>query len=294
MAPEYSKASEALSPMVPLYAVDCDQDSNKRLCSEQGVQGFPTIKLYPRGGKSKSIGFEGGERIANNFFHWTSRNIPHDVKKLDNGADVITWTDSHSAKPQAVLLSSAKTIPLMWKALGNKYKDSIDFAILYDKSGKAAVKLGLEDEPNKDSKVLISPAGSSELVRYEGRLKYAPLDKHLKSVADGTAKFPESKQAINDDHSDAQSSGNTAQVVVDPSNVSTPNIPTEEEPTSPPLSPPSSTQPLMATEAEPTEVPPPVEPEDTGNILEAPHASAATESSTVSDGKAGVHTKDEL
>ena len=44
MAPEYAKAALGLYPLVPTYAVNCDKDSNKRLCSEQGVQGFPTIK----------------------------------------------------------------------------------------------------------------------------------------------------------------------------------------------------------------------------------------------------------
>lgn len=45
MAPEYSKAALGLHPLLPFYAVDCDDDKNKRLCSEQGVQGFPTIKV---------------------------------------------------------------------------------------------------------------------------------------------------------------------------------------------------------------------------------------------------------
>ena len=35
MAPEYSNAAKSLAPMVPLYAVDCDEESNKRLCAEQ-------------------------------------------------------------------------------------------------------------------------------------------------------------------------------------------------------------------------------------------------------------------
>ena len=35
MAPEYSKAAKSLHPMVPLYAVDCDAEPNKRLCGEQ-------------------------------------------------------------------------------------------------------------------------------------------------------------------------------------------------------------------------------------------------------------------
>jgi hypothetical protein len=35
MAPEYSKAAENLSPLIPFYAVDCDAELNKRLCAEQ-------------------------------------------------------------------------------------------------------------------------------------------------------------------------------------------------------------------------------------------------------------------
>ena len=44
MAPEFSKAALGVYPMIPFYAVDCDKQSNKRLCAEQGVQGFPTVK----------------------------------------------------------------------------------------------------------------------------------------------------------------------------------------------------------------------------------------------------------
>ncbi|KAG6335992.1 hypothetical protein ID866_3087 [Astraeus odoratus] len=35
MSPEYSKAAGTLSPLVPFYAVDCDADTNKALCSQQ-------------------------------------------------------------------------------------------------------------------------------------------------------------------------------------------------------------------------------------------------------------------
>lgn len=46
MAPEYSKAALGLHPLVPLYAVDCDAAKNKRLCADQGVKGFPTVKVF--------------------------------------------------------------------------------------------------------------------------------------------------------------------------------------------------------------------------------------------------------
>ena len=29
------KAAKSLDPMVPLYAVDCDAEENKRICAEQ-------------------------------------------------------------------------------------------------------------------------------------------------------------------------------------------------------------------------------------------------------------------
>ena len=56
MAPEYSKLAKLLTPMVPTYAVDCDAEANKRLCAEQGVQGFPTVKVCPLSAASPSVG----------------------------------------------------------------------------------------------------------------------------------------------------------------------------------------------------------------------------------------------
>ena len=34
--------------MVTVAAVDCDEDSNKKLCGKYGVKGFPTIKVTLR------------------------------------------------------------------------------------------------------------------------------------------------------------------------------------------------------------------------------------------------------
>ena len=45
LVPEYSKAAESLNPLISSYAVDCDEEANKRLCHEQDVKGFPTMKV---------------------------------------------------------------------------------------------------------------------------------------------------------------------------------------------------------------------------------------------------------
>ena len=46
MAPEFSKAALGVYPFITFYNVDCDDSKNKQLCSEQGVQGFPTVKVH--------------------------------------------------------------------------------------------------------------------------------------------------------------------------------------------------------------------------------------------------------
>ncbi len=32
--------------IVTMGAVDCDDNSNKKLCSSQGIKGYPTLKLF--------------------------------------------------------------------------------------------------------------------------------------------------------------------------------------------------------------------------------------------------------
>ncbi|KAI0690982.1 hypothetical protein BC835DRAFT_1417461 [Cytidiella melzeri] len=185
MAPEYSKAALGLYPLVPTYAVDCDKDSNKRLCSEQGVSGFPT--LYPRGGRGTPLVFDGPERTGSAFYYWAIRNIPHGIKKIYKLEDIPAWVEANADKPRAVLFNQGKGIPLLWSVLSNKYKDHIKFTVHRDRRGRSSVAWGLEKGEKGSSKVLLYPAGEKSFVRYEGLLKYDSLSKFFDSVVDGTA-----------------------------------------------------------------------------------------------------------
>ncbi|KAI8977179.1 hypothetical protein BDF20DRAFT_873406 [Mycotypha africana] len=46
LAPEWKKAAKNLKGLVSVAAINCDEDANKGLCSQYGIQGFPTIKVF--------------------------------------------------------------------------------------------------------------------------------------------------------------------------------------------------------------------------------------------------------
>ncbi|KDQ61467.1 hypothetical protein JAAARDRAFT_54832 [Jaapia argillacea MUCL 33604] len=181
MAPEYSKAAQGLDPLVPLYAVDCDEEKNKRLCGEQGVKGFPTVKLFPRGSQLPPQTFESNDRTASNFFYWASKKVPNNVKKITDVEDVDVWVSKNSKKPKALLLTPDKSTPLLWKVLSNKYRDSIAFGAMKDKNGKAAGALGFGKGGKEGKSVVVVYEGGKGGV-YQGKLKKEPLSKFFDSL----------------------------------------------------------------------------------------------------------------
>ncbi|KAJ7708692.1 thioredoxin-like protein, partial [Mycena rosella] len=189
MAPEYSKAALGLHPLLPLYAVDCDADKNKPLCAEQGVKGFPTVKLFPRGKEVPPVTYEGAERTASALYYFATRRIPAAYTKLYKTEDILPWVEETIDKRRTLLLTKDKKVPLLWKVLANKYNGQLEFGTHRDRKGKSSVALGYEagDLVKKESKVLIYSPGSTKAFRYEGINKLDSLSKFFDSVLDGTA-----------------------------------------------------------------------------------------------------------
>ncbi|KAJ3485273.1 hypothetical protein NLJ89_g11914 [Agrocybe chaxingu] len=99
MAPEYSKAAVGLHPLIPTYAVDCDAEKNKKLCANQDVKGFPTVKLFPRGKSLPPMLYE-QERTASGFYHFATRRVPRAFTKLSQVGEIASWVGkvrSHSS-----------------------------------------------------------------------------------------------------------------------------------------------------------------------------------------------------
>lgn len=48
LSPAYAKAASNLAGIAGQFsAIDCDNDTNKQICGQHGIKGFPTIKLFP-------------------------------------------------------------------------------------------------------------------------------------------------------------------------------------------------------------------------------------------------------
>ncbi|XP_006461719.1 hypothetical protein AGABI2DRAFT_118575 [Agaricus bisporus var. bisporus H97] len=165
MAAEMDQASEKLHPLIPTYAVDCDNEKNKALCAEEWVQKLPTVTLFPRGNTLTPTICP--ERKAAGVVKWTSSHIPDYTKE----------------ETTLLLLTKEKKVPLLWRVLANKYSGRLELAAHWDEHGQAANDLGLDS----NTKVLIYPAGDSKPVKYEGTTKYEPLTKFFDSILDGTA-----------------------------------------------------------------------------------------------------------
>lgn len=59
----------------------------------QEVQGFPTVKVFPRGGQLPGQRYEGGERTSSNLIKWASRSVPNKIKVLPSPDDIPEWLD---------------------------------------------------------------------------------------------------------------------------------------------------------------------------------------------------------
>lgn len=46
LAPDWKKAAKNLQGLVTLGAVNCDEDTNRGLCAQYEIKGFPTIKVF--------------------------------------------------------------------------------------------------------------------------------------------------------------------------------------------------------------------------------------------------------
>ncbi|ORY81876.1 hypothetical protein BCR37DRAFT_392932 [Protomyces lactucae-debilis] len=182
LAPTYEKVAASLKGMVNFAAVDCDNDSNKPLCGEYQVQGFPTIKIMipevDKNGKHsvRVEDYKGGRTVAA-IADFAVRLMPSRVRKLKSG-EISDFLSKENATTKVFLFSKKGATSSIYKSLSTSFDDAI-FAQVRNEVTDAVELFGVDTFP----KLLVVPGGQTEPVVYDGEMKLDPMRKFIAEYA---------------------------------------------------------------------------------------------------------------
>ena len=178
LKPAYEKAATSLSGLANVAAVNCDEDSNKPLCGQMGVQGFPTLKIVkPARKKGGKPGVEdyNGERSARGIKEAVLGKMPNLVTRVkDEGLEGFLGDKG----PRGLVFSEKALVPPVVKALAIDFKEGIQFGFARSGDKKTVERFGVKTFPA----VLLLPAGDGEPIKFEGEMKKADLVKFFSQI----------------------------------------------------------------------------------------------------------------
>lgn len=196
LKPAYEKAAKNLQGFANVAAVNCDEDENKQLCGQQGVQGFPTLKIFKPTKKAGKPGVEEyrGGRTAKDIVDAVIERIPNHVARLDD-KKFDGWLNNKNDTLKAVLFTDKGTISPLIKSVAIDFLGKITIGQIKSSEKEAAKSFGI----NKYPTLVLLPGGDHEGFVYEGLLKKEPITKFLSaftpSNAESAAKAAEEAQA---------------------------------------------------------------------------------------------------
>ncbi|KAI7850118.1 hypothetical protein BDC45DRAFT_519048 [Circinella umbellata] len=197
LVPDWKKAAKNLEGLAVLGAIDCDQDSNKPLCGQYEIKGFPTIKVFKperkidkrTGAMTKKPQDYPGARDAKSIVDYLLALQPSEVRfikgdpskvKSKKSMSIETFFETdNSTLPKALLFTDKAATSPLYKALSVEFGDGRMLVGEVKKSEKVLVKeYGVTSFPTL---FLTSPTGGH--VEYKGKLKYEPLSAFLNKHA---------------------------------------------------------------------------------------------------------------
>ncbi|RPB04418.1 thioredoxin-domain-containing protein [Choiromyces venosus 120613-1] len=165
LKPIYEKAARSLKGLAKVAAIDCDEENNKRLCGEYGVQGFPTLKVFKPGKKKGKPIVEDyqGARKAGAIVSHVAELIPNHVTRVTD-AKFDDFLSENNETAKAILFTNKGATTPLWKALAIDYLGTMGFAQIRDKEKRAVETFGITKYPT----VVLLPGGDEEGILYEG------------------------------------------------------------------------------------------------------------------------------
>lgn len=178
LKPAYEKAAKSLTGLAKVAAVNCDEESNKPLCGQMGVQGFPTLKIVRPGKKPGKPAVEDyqGARSAKAIVDAVVDKIPNHVKRLKD-SDYAAWMAEEG--PKAILFTDKGTVSALLKSVAIDFLGQVDVAQIRNKETEAVEAFEIEQFPT----LVLLPGGGKEPIEYDGELKKDAIVKFLSQVA---------------------------------------------------------------------------------------------------------------
>eukprot|EP00026_Physarum_polycephalum_P004811 Phypoly_transcript_04835.p1 GENE.Phypoly_transcript_04835~~Phypoly_transcript_04835.p1 ORF type:complete len:515 (+),score=100.79 Phypoly_transcript_04835:55-1545(+) len=121
LAPEWEKAATALKGKVPVAKVDCT--ANQELCGEQGVQGYPTLKLFRDGEASPLEVARKSEAIVT----FLTKELSPPVTILNTAAEVTSFVAANPLTAVAYLDNDHDDRWTAFKAVALKKRQALSF-----------------------------------------------------------------------------------------------------------------------------------------------------------------------
>ncbi|CUS15200.1 unnamed protein product [Tuber aestivum] len=165
LKPIYEKAAKSLKGLAKVAAIDCDEEKNKRLCGEYGIQGFPTLKVFKPGkrkGKPIVEDYQGARKAGAIVSH-VAELIPNHVARVTD-AKFDDFLSENNETAKAILFTNKGATTPLWKAIAIDYLGIMGFAQIRDKEKHAVETFGVIKYPT----VVLLPGGDAEGIVYEG------------------------------------------------------------------------------------------------------------------------------
>ncbi|KAF8424664.1 hypothetical protein EV426DRAFT_665433, partial [Tirmania nivea] len=187
LAPHYEKVAKNLKGIAKVAAINCDEEKNKPLCGSQGVQGFPTLKIFkPSSKKGKPIMEDyQGPRTAKAIVDAVVDRIPNHVTRLTSDK-VNDWLTKNNETTKGVLFTPKGTTSALYRALAIEFLGRAEFAQIRDKEEDAVKLFGVEKFPT----FIVLPGGDAPGKVYDGALKIDALTEFVRGIAPAKKETP--------------------------------------------------------------------------------------------------------
>ncbi|GAX77546.1 hypothetical protein CEUSTIGMA_g4990.t1 [Chlamydomonas eustigma] len=141
LSPAYKTVAQKLKGIVTVAAVNCDDAQNTKLCTKQGVQGYPTLKLFsaekmknPYTGEfyKEAIDFPGSPTAKSIMEVCTSMLSSAYITRVRSIHDFEEFKAVRPEVAKVVLFTSKKETPTMYKSLSMQLHRGLDFAEVHE------------------------------------------------------------------------------------------------------------------------------------------------------------------